>query len=98
MKKRVIFLVLVILVFISCSTYRHFHPKQLRGESRVIQKLPNGNYLVTAGYVRKYWDSCVSQLKHESPCLAKILNLLVSENPDRTWEVKPEMVEQARVK
>lgn len=98
MKKISIFLVMAVLFLSSCTTYKEFHPRQLRGEVRVIQKLANGNYLVTAGYVKRYWDSCMSQLRHESSCLAKILSLLVAQNPDGTWIVKPEMVEKARAK
>lgn len=99
MNRKVIVLVMAILILISCATYKKtFHPGDLKGEAKVIKKLPDGNYLVTAGYVRLYWDLCMREIKYESACMAKILNLLVAENSDGTWIVKPQMVEKLWVK
>lgn len=94
-----IVLLMVILIISFCVTHKKsFHPAELRGEAKVIKKLPDGNYLVTAGYVRLYWDLCVREIQYESACMAKILRLLVAENADGTWIVRPEMVEKLWVK
>ncbi len=99
MNRKMIFLLVAILILINCVVYeKTFHPEDLKGEARVIKKLSDGNYLVTAGYVGLYWDLCMREIKYESACMAKILNLLVAENSDGTWIVKPKMVEKLLVK
>lgn len=99
MRKKVILILGIILLLSSCTVYKkNFHPERLKGEAKVIKKLANGNYLVTAGYVRLYWDLCVREVKHESSCMTRVLRLLVAENSDGTWIVKPEMVEKLWVK
>lgn len=86
------------MLFVACSlTSRRFNPASIKsGEARIIaqEERPNGNYLVTAGFVRQFYDDCVRATGEKRPCEVKVYFLVVAENLDGTFWVKPAMVEE----
>lgn len=98
MKTRILILTITLLVIWGC-TYKSFSPKEIKpGEAKIIKQEegPQGNYLVTSGFVRQYYEMCVKQTGNPGYCERRVLYLVVSENLDGTWWVKPEMIEQMK--
>jgi hypothetical protein len=79
------------------STSPRFNPQSInRGEAKILdqEEGPNGNYLVTAGFVRKFYDDCVRVTRDRRGCRVRVYFLLIAENVDGTFWVKPAMVEE----
>lgn len=92
-------ILIFLLVFCAAcvATSRRFNPQSInRGEVKILaqEEEPNGNYLVTAGFVRKFYDDCVRATGDKRGCEVRVYFLLVAENMDGTFWVKPAMIEE----
>ena len=94
--KFIIFLLFVCLV--ACSTVeRKFSPENIQpGVAEVLARRenPEENYLVTPPLVRQYYLNCLRESGNADYCMMKLHTLIVAENLDGTFWVKPEMVEE----
>jgi hypothetical protein len=83
---------------VACSTVeRKFSPEDIQpGLVKVLARGENddGNYLVTAPLVRQYYLNCLRESGNADYCMMKIHTLIVAENLDGTYWVKPEMVKE----
>ncbi|MGD2246734.1 MAG: hypothetical protein PVI11_09325 [Candidatus Aminicenantes bacterium] len=97
MKLKLIILLLFVCL-VACSTVeRKFSPEDIQpGLVKVLARGENddGNYLVTAPLVRQYYLNCLRESGNADYCMMKIHTLIVAENLDGTYWVKPEMVKE----
>lgn len=95
-------LILLLMLFVACGlTSRRFNPTSIkRGEAKIIaqEERPNGNYLVTSGFVRQFYDDCLRATRDKRYCEVRVYFLVVAENLDGTFWVKPAMVEEYKKK
>ncbi len=80
---------------------REFSPLDIRpGVAKVLarEENPDGNYLVTAPLVRLFYLNCLDESRNADYCMMKIHTLIVAQNLDGTFWVKPEMVEEFQKK
>jgi len=78
---------------------REFSPLDIRpGVAKVLarEQNPDGNYLVTGPLVRKFYLKCLDESGNVDFCMMRIHALIVAENLDGTFWVKPEMVEEVQ--
>lgn len=95
-------LILLLVFSVACfPTHGRFSPRAInRGEAKIIaqEQGPSGNYLVTSGFVRKFYDDCVRFSGDRRHCEARVYALVVAENMDGTFWVKPAMVKEFQKK
>jgi len=97
MRKNIIILIVLVFVLSSCSvyTYNDFYVSRVRGgEAKILKKLPDGNYLVTSGYIRLYLKACkkIYPKQKKEYYEGKALALLCVEFVNGSWIVKPGLV------
>ena len=100
MRSKLLILFLILSVACVSSPWR-FNPQEIkRGEAKILaqEEQPGGYYLVTAGFVRKFYDDCVKSSGDKRGCEIRTHSLVVAENLDGTFWVKPSMVEEFQKK
>ena len=91
----------LVLSFACVSSPWRFNPQEIkRGEVKILsqEQRPDGYYLVTAGLVRKFYDDCVKASGDKRGCGIRTHSLVVAENLDGTFWVKPGMVREFQEK
>jgi len=95
-------LILLLTLSVACvSSPWRFNPQKVkRGEVKILsqEERPDGYYLVTAGFVRKFYDDCVKTSGDKRGCEIRTHSLVAAENLDGTFWVKPAMVEEFQKK
>jgi len=88
-------LLLLILTLGGCSRFveRKIIPPATKGEVRIVEHFDNGDYLVTASFI-KSWLSYCAEYRDKTDCEDALTELLVAEYPDGTWRVKAQLVEK----
>jgi hypothetical protein len=111
MKKLVFLFIAIVFLSAGCTyldIYKEFQPnEELRGETKIISHLPDGNYVVTPGYMRRFYKICLSEARanlSEKGARAYARNMVlrpeytILQYPDKTWLVKPKLVEEVENK
>lgn len=95
-------LILLLSLSVACvSSPWKFNPQKIkRGEAKILaqEERPGGYYLVTAGFVRKFYDDCVKTSGDKKGCEIRTHSLVAAENLDGTFWVKPAMVKEFQKK
>ena len=110
MKKLVFLFIVIIFLSMACvylDIYNEFRPEELKGEAKIVSHLPDGNYIVSEGYLKRFYRICLSEARtnlSERGARAYARSMIL--NPDycilqyqnKTWLVRPKLIEEVEKK